>query len=244
MKVEELFDELKEFTINKSSIFKDSGVVNCFQKMDYGFFPLGWGILKPEIANKEIEPNECEIEAGGLMVLGNDFGTVSYVKKYKNTIGEADSVTIINLFEKLKIDTKRAFFTNFYLGIRLNNGRYSGTTMTKRMLDGKTNKLTIAYKELCYSFFLRQVEIIKPHIVICLGHDVKNALIELGKPDLFKQWKPKSSSMEKLYKSGGHKVNNVLDTSLFVVSPHPCYLSNFKDDFTNNLNAILADQFT
>ena len=244
MKIQLLFDELKKQTENKESVFTDSGMINCYNKMQYGFFPFGLGILTENNKIKEAVPT-IEVEEGGVMVLGNDFGTVNYVNSYVNDpdkkIGETDSKTIINFLDNVVLDKSKTFFTNFYLGVRLDDGLYKGTNMIKRMYRDKPNKLKDDYKKLCYDFFIAQLELVKPRIVICLGHEVKNALIDSGVS--FHQWKPKTGSLEKLYAREGDKYiieNMHLKGIHFIVIPHPCYPVNLlKPPYLAKLNAFL-----
>lgn len=95
MKIEDLFNELKIITANKEGAFAESGMVNWFGRMQYGFFPLGLGILtdnnKTEDATGTTEIEQCDV-----MVFGNDFGTISDVERYFGKIGEVDSITIKN----------------------------------------------------------------------------------------------------------------------------------------------------
>ena len=241
MEVQKLFDELKRVSENKESIFKDSGIINRYNEMSYGFFPLGLGVLTDNIKTKKnIKAIHTEIKEGGVMVLGNDFGTVSYADRYKNEIGETNSVTIINL-KRLSLDLNTTFFTNFYLGVRLEDEPYSGTTMTKRVFNKQVNKLKEEYKKLCYSFFITQLMHVKPRIVICLGHDVRNALMESS--ESFNKWKPKSTSIKKLYNENEFIIENEeFDNLKFAIITHPCDLRNFKTEYTDKLNAILKRQ--
>jgi hypothetical protein len=244
MKIKQLFDELEKIKVNTKSDFEKSGMVNRFDEMKYGFFPLGLGILTENNKIKDASPTD-EIEEGGVMVLGNDFGTVTYVNdviKYSGGLGEIKSSTIINMLKfipELKADN--IFFTNFYQGIRLDDGRYTGTTMTKRMYDCKPNKVKDEYKKLCNEFFKIQLGFVKPRIVVCLGHEVKNALIDLAVS--FHQWKPKTDSLEKLYAKEGNKYiikNTELNGIKFIVIPHPSYPVNLvKPPYLKKLNGFL-----
>ncbi len=241
MKIQQLFDELKTITENKEYVFEESGVVNCYEKMKYGFFPLGLGVLNKTITIKS-DPKEIEIYKEGIMVLGNDFGTVGYVKSVKNYsegFGETESQTITNMYKFLPdVFTNKTFFTNFYLGVRLDDGPYCGTTMTKRIYNGKVNKLRNCYKNLCNEFFKVQLELIKPRIVICLGHEVKNALIDSGIP--FHQWKPKTGSLEKIYLKNGTEYIIGLNGIKFIIIPHPSYPVNLlKPPYLQKLKAFL-----
>ena len=111
MKVKYLFaayDQHITAIPNSAAIFEQSGMVNEFGKLDFGFFPLGSGILTDK---SKIE--EAEIETCHIMILGNDFGTQDYVenkcpdKKEKKT-----NSTIKNLFS-LDLKAEKTFFTNF-----------------------------------------------------------------------------------------------------------------------------------
>ena len=136
------------------------------------------------------------------------------------------------LSERVGLDTNKTFFTNFYLGIR-DDEKHPGTTMIKRIV-----KLDDTYKKLCYNFFITQLNLINPRIVICLGNDVKKALIENCQiPD----WK-KTESIKNIYLrekyllSIGHFGNRK-----FILIPHPCDLRNFRDEHINRLKTILKE---
>jgi len=242
MKIQQLFDELEKIKETSKSTFEISGMVNRFKEMKYGFFPLGWGILNENNKTNDLAPT-TEIEEGGIIVLGNDFGTVSYVDGYVNDgrkkIGEIDSKTINNLLNtKVGLDTDKTFFTNFYLGVRT----HANATMTKRVEELRDN-----YKEICYKFFLTQLNLINPKIIICLGHDVRNALLESKESNLFINWKPKSITMKKLYERGenSYEINiesKDLGERKFIVIPHPCYIGNLKKGYMEKLNKILEDK--
>ncbi|MDR3693090.1 hypothetical protein [Mucilaginibacter sp.] len=106
MKIQQLFDELEKIKVSTKSDFEKSGMVNRFDEMKYGFFPLGLGILTENNKIKDTSPTN-EIEEGGIMVLGNDFGTVTYVekvKKYSEGIGETKSKPNATSIERLYLN--------------------------------------------------------------------------------------------------------------------------------------------
>jgi uracil-DNA glycosylase len=233
MNIQLLFDELEKLNSFSKSDFEISGMINRFKEMKYGFFPLGWGILDENNKREETLPT-TEVKEGGVMILGNDFGTVSYVEKAVKGFGETGSPTILNLQKKFNINVNKTFFTNFYLGIRT----HENATMKQRV-----EELSVAYKKLCYEFFIKQLELIKPKLVICLGHDVKNALIDAG--GAFSKWEPKSASIKKLY--SGNENNFVIENAelngmQFIVIPHPCYMVNLKPLYVDTLNEMLKNQ--
>lgn len=230
MKIEQLFSELKKITKGKEPVFTASGMANWYDKMKYGFFPLGFGILTEDIT-MESKAADVEIEQGGIMILGNDFGTAGYVKDKCNGIGEAKTNKTINnlLDDRVGLKGNNTFFTNFYLGVRT----HPDATMTKRI-----EPLTDDYKKICYKFFLTQLELLDPQIIICLGHAVKEALID--SKTSFDKWEPKSKSIKKIHIESNHIIKSELfGNRKFVLIPHPCDLRNFNEYHMYKLNSII-----
>jgi hypothetical protein len=173
LKIQKLFDELeaKSNMEGTQKIFGDSKMQNDYDKLDYGFFPLGSGILS---GKSKIE--DAEIDERGIMVLGNDFGTVSYVQNKCEGGKENNkrSATLRNILS-IGLNTDRTFFTNFYLGLKDDKNNKEATEQVT-MLSQK--KITNDYQIFCYEFFLIQLELINPRLVLCLGKDVERTLHE------------------------------------------------------------------
>ena len=74
--INELFTALEAKTRNESTaqIFKNSGMLNKYRELEYGFFPLGYGILSDDFHAGKTVLSTCKI-----IVLGNDFGTADYL---------------------------------------------------------------------------------------------------------------------------------------------------------------------
>ena len=221
--INELFTALEAKTRNGSTaqIFKNSGMLNKYRELEYGFFPLGYGILSDDFHAGKTVLSTCKI-----MVLGNDFGTADYLAdKCKDKREPPSNPTIKNLLGKLNLDTSSTFFTNFYLGVRLEG------TNTKRAVC-----LEQDYKALCFDFFLTQLQIIDPQIVICLGHDVRKALARQSV--LFSSWKGTSTTLKHLYAQKQHELN-IADEQLgqrkFIVVPHPCDTRNFTTAYVDEI---------
>lgn len=131
------------------------------------------------------------------------------------------------------MNLKSTFFTNFYLDVR-DDKKHPEATMTRSVV-----KLEKQYKKLCHNFFITQLNMMNPKIIVCLGHDVKDALAEAESS--FSKWKPKSISLKKIHKSDRHIiVNEIFEKRLFVLVPHPCDLRNFNDEHMIKLHGILA----
>jgi len=235
MKIKQLFDELEGIKETSKLDFEKSGMINRFNEMKYGFFPLGLGVLTENITMGS-KATEIEIEEGGVMVLGNDFGTVTYVNDVitdSDGFGEIKGTTVRNMKTHIpELFTNKTFFTNFYLGVRTNKD-------AKMMV--KIEELSDGYKTLCYDFFRMQLDLVKPKLVVCLGHHVKNALISSG--GSFKDWRSKSGSIKELYWDGQNKYiieNKELNGIKFIIIPHPCYLVNLKKPpYLDKLNVFL-----
>lgn len=227
--IEKLFIELESKTNNEhaAQAFKSSGMINRYQELGYGFFPLGYGILSSDFGVGKTQLAECSV-----MILGNDFGTEDYlINKCKEGRESSSNPTISNLLNHLKLDTSASFFTNFYLGVRQEG------TNTNRVVS-----LEPAYKKLCFEFFVRQLQIIDPQFVICLGHEVRQALAEQS--GLFASWKGKSTTFRDLYAQELHKIDltdETLGTRKFIVIPHPCDTRNFTKEYVDKILQSIQD---
>ena len=203
MPTQQLFSELEKMTNKSEPIFEASGMINKYNKLQYGFFPLGDGIL---ISDAEKKKNASKFKT---MVLGNDFGTDEYLTEECPNDKEANPA-IGNFIKRLKLDVNQTYFTNFYLGVRKEG------TNTKRTIG-----LQKEYNQLCYDFFIKQLQIINPEIVLCMGHEVRRALIENS--PLFADWKPKDATLKALYASGKYEIDiqdDILGKRKFIIIPH------------------------
>lgn len=219
MKIKDLFEAYRECMPddeNTQRIFRESGMVNRREEMDYAFFPLGSGVLTDTDQSKI---DVAEIGPGGIMVLGNDFGTVRYVDEMKDK-RENSSRTIYHL-KSLKMDMDKTFFTNYYMGLR-DDAQHPGTTMTKRVVPFKEE-----YDKLCLDFFRVQMDKIKPRMVICLGTYVRQAIAKyspelghLGKgPGIMKRYASGNCTAYTAYLPDGSNGRGVK----FIIVPHPSF---------------------
>ncbi|MDE3234504.1 MAG: hypothetical protein KGO81_01025 [Bacteroidota bacterium] len=238
MKINTLFEAYEILITNKvgsKKIFENSGMVDVNKKLDFGFFPLGSGIL---LETKSLI-NKASIDDDCVMVLGNDFGTITYFEKKCKHNRENSSKTIANLMS-LGLDLENTFFTNFYLGLR-NDKIYQGTTMTK-----KVKKMEKDYKDLCYNFFQIQLELINPKIVICLGAEVGQTLSEFS--DVFSNFssKNKISNLYADYTKQDYIIYTndcTFEKRKFVLIPHPSYahINWKKNDIENQIKKAIQN---
>ena len=238
MKIKTLFETYETLITNKvgsKMIFEKSGMVDISKKLDFGFFPLGSGVL----SETKSQINNASIDDDCVMVLGNDFGTVTYLETKCKNNRENSSKTIANLMcLGLNLDT--TFFTNFYLGLR-NDKVHQGTTMTK-----KVKKMEQDYKDLCYNFFKVQLEMINPKTVVCLGAEVGQTLSEFS--NVFSNFAAKSK-ISNLYAEATkqsyviHTNDTTFEKRKFVLIPHPSYAHiNWKrNDIENKIKSALKN---
>ena len=192
-------------------------MLNIYEKLDFGFFPLGSGIL-----TDKSEIKKASIPSNGTMVLGNDFGTLNYfeTKCCKTNREESSNKTIANLCN-IGLDIETTFFTNFYLGLR-NDKLFNGTKNTKRI-----KQIEQDYKEMCYNFFQVQLEMIEPKIVLCLGAEVGQTLSEFS--PVFSSFSMKKNNISALFADSTTQDyiietdDSVFGKKRFVLIPHPSY---------------------
>ena len=60
MQIKQLFKELKNVSID-AKVFHNSGMLNEFNRLDYGFFPLGSGILTENSKIKKQKLKKAEL---------------------------------------------------------------------------------------------------------------------------------------------------------------------------------------
>ncbi len=236
MKIKTLFETYETLITNKlgnEEIFEKSGMVDVSKKLDFGFFPLGSGVLSE--AKSQI--HQASMEDDCVMVLGNDFGTLTYLETKCKNNRENSSKTIANL-KSLDFNLDTTFFTNFYLGLR-NDKVHSGTTMTK-----KVKKMEQDYKCLCFNFFLVQLEMVNPKTVICLGAEVGQTLSEFSA--VFSNFSTKNK-ITNLYADTTkqdyivHTNDRTFKQRKFVLIPHPSYahINWQKNDIKNKIKIAI-----
>ncbi len=120
------------------------------------FFPGGLGLLLDESGG--LESGSC-----GVMVVGQDFNTAATYERAWRIGTELDiSQTWRNIrivFPKLGLSPRQCFFTNFYVGLR-QTGPETG------VFPGELDQ-TFVHR--CARFFERQMEVMKPQLVVTLG---------------------------------------------------------------------------
>jgi hypothetical protein len=135
-----------------------------------GFFPGGDGLWRNTPAAVETP----SFPTSGILILGNDFGCLDNSDPRSPGflqclgLGFEDPPTwkIKDTLRKAGIQGELCFFTNAYLGLR------TGTKTTGES-PGAKNK---PFKAMSREFFRYQLEVQKPRLIVCLGHEPRRFL--------------------------------------------------------------------
>ena len=220
--IDQLYKALEAKTKDAgAAVFEKSGMTNRYNELEFGFFPFGTGNLSG---------NGKDMERCHTMILGNDFGAEGYldgcVEKGRR---ESESNPTIKNLKLLNLDQNTTFYTNFHLGVRRSDSNIE-----------RSEKLQPEFTALCYDYFLEQLRIAQPEVVICLGNDVRLSLIQAS--EVFTPWGPKSRSLKSLYENGQFNLQ-VNDPSLgqrrFIIIPHPCDTRNLTATHIERINGVL-----
>lgn len=137
-----------------------------------GFFPGGDGLWRSQPADAA-----GRFPIGGIMVLGNDFGCFNHpdprspgflqclAKGYENP----PTWRIKETLHKAGLPADRCFFTNAYLGLRT-------SIKTTGNSPGLKNP---EFRAMCREFFAYQLEVQRPRLIVCLGHEPRKFIAPL-----------------------------------------------------------------
>jgi hypothetical protein len=131
-----------------------------------GFFPGGDGLWRGD--TQLHDKSQFPFPVGGIMFLGNDFGTLDSFKTVLRR-GYENPPTWRNL--KLRLDRagipgQLGFFTNAFLGLRTQNKALDAIDWTNHPEFGR----------FCREFLEFQIETVKPRLVVVLGPKAKQAV--------------------------------------------------------------------
>lgn len=132
------------------------------------FFPGGTGLWVP--ATRELPA----FPFGRVMVLGHDFHNVAgYEWSRKNELENLRSPTwrhLLDVLKQVRIAPENCFFTNVYMGLRAGK-KTTGTFAGSKSPD---------FVERCRRFFVHQVEVQRPSLLLALGAHVPRFLAPLA----------------------------------------------------------------
>lgn len=138
------------------------------QILGTSFFPGGTGLWCE--GSSEVP----HFPVGGVMVLGHDFHNIAgYEWSLLNVAENLDSPTwkqLRALLARVPIPLESCFFTNIYMGLRegdATTGRFPGSRCPE-------------FKTRCQRFFIRQIQVQRPRVILALGKWVPGFLASLS----------------------------------------------------------------
>jgi hypothetical protein len=182
------------------------------------FFPGGTGLWcdKPGV----IPP----FPVGGVMVLGHDFHSeAGYESLRQNKLNNLKSPTWENLLkflQTIRIDIERCFFTNIYMGLREGKGATGN-------FPGASDP---DFVKRCQGFFLTQLAMQKPSLILTLGAYVPPFLARLS-PQL-KVW----ATFGGFRKADANNVALISGVEFSVAGMGPCVLAAIVHPSFRKLN--------
>lgn len=140
-----------------------------FRLTGQGFFPGGDGLWRDD---SQLEmPSSGLLPSGGIVFVGNDFGTLKSYQSLKNK-GYENPPTWRNVKERVRragLPPQLTFFTNAVMGLRGEG----------KALDKKSWTSMPGFPEFCREFFLFQIEMLQPRLLVLLGPEAKFSFSKL-----------------------------------------------------------------
>ncbi len=153
MNVSELRNKIHQ-VYKEESIYMELSLQNRLIKSGLGFFPYGSGLLME---------NTSELPQNGLMIVGQDFGNINYLKSKILEVGEANKPTFKKTVELINgFPNEKVFLTNLFMGLRNGKSKMIG-------VNPALNNNEKAYLNASTQFFELQLKYLKPQKIIVLG---------------------------------------------------------------------------
>jgi hypothetical protein len=136
-----------------------------FRLKGQGFFPGGDGLWRDETDLKAEKAGV--VPEGGVIFLGNDFGTLASYRKCERKGFETNPTWrhVKNRVIKSHIPREKTFFSNVIMGLR-----EDGSALTKKSWQDMPN-----FSHFCGEFLQYQLEILNPRLAVVMGPDAKTA---------------------------------------------------------------------
>ena len=142
-----------------------------FRLKGQGFFPGGDGLWRAD-ADCRLE-KAGHLSKGGVVFLGNDFGTLKQYRKLAAN-GFENPPTWRHIKERVrlaKIPTELTFFTNAIMGLRI-----EGTALTKKSWQQMPK-----FARFCGEFLQYQLAVLEPRLTVVMGPDARGAFDAFAK---------------------------------------------------------------
>lgn len=141
-----------------------------FRLAGQGFFPGGDGLWRDD--SQLDMPSRGLLPSGGIVFVGNDFGTLKTYAALKQR-GYENPPTWRNVKERARranLPTQLTFFTNAVMGLRGEG----------KAVDRKSWISMPGFPEFCREFFLFQIETLKPRLLVLLGPEAQSSFSKLA----------------------------------------------------------------
>lgn len=186
------------------------------------FFPGGAGVYSRDGSTDRAVPR------GRVMVVGQDFDNEANFVAARDVAGRENETgatwgVLLRRLEAAGIDPENVFFTNCYLGLR------TGRAKNIRAAPGARDR---AYRAHCGTAMVEQLRLVRPKLVLCLGHEVRWFMHELSDSGLEAWKKPQTFSdldrpRREIGDTGaavayGARFGNV-EVAVMVALSHPCF---------------------
>lgn len=122
-----------------------------------GFFPGGDGLWRDEDPSMLRQPSPYPFPRGGVMFLGNDFGSLSGFQRLKLHENPPTWRNLRRRLERAGISGQVGFYTNAYLGLRSDRDALADPIQHRR------------YDEVCADFLAFQIATQAPGLIVVLG---------------------------------------------------------------------------
>ena len=209
MNLSQLFEASKHLNYAHSN-----GMLPVEEMRGPGFFPGCTGTIdsRPDITGLRV------------MVLGQDFDTEANHKCIDKSKGEIENNktfrNLKKLLGELDIDEKECFFTNAYMGLRPDDNKDAKTKNTGT--SPAARKGAEAFTKDCQEFFLKQLEVVQPEVVLVLGKETAKFVSKVF-PDGCSNWAD-IGTLKSFYEIEDNVYNNIQFEGrsinfLFVIHP-------------------------
>lgn len=134
-----------------------------------GFFPGGDGLWRDDDQLHEASLGHLPLQ--GAVFVGNDFGTLKSYRRLQRR-GYENPPTWRHLKQRIRrggLPVRKTYFTNTIVGLR---SATNATALDKRRWQ--SNPDFIAF---CLEFFVYQLAIIKPRLVVVMGQSARSTLL-------------------------------------------------------------------
>jgi hypothetical protein len=141
-----------------------------FRLTGQGFFPGGDGLWRGDAELAQASPGLVAV--GGIMFLGNDFGTCKSYEKLRKK-GFENPLTWKHVKQRVvraDLPSSITFFTNAVMGLR-----DQGTALDKKDWDRVPR-----FKAFCHEFLVYQIETLQPRLIVVMGPTPRMTLDSLA----------------------------------------------------------------